>query len=108
VGGEFRLGLPLVCHGTPNAAQAVELGDERGQRVPQAVQEAQDLHVVWGLVLLADAGLRLAAVLVLSVTTAATAATVLTIATVLVLVGWLRFYLPRRLRSADWRATRPS
>jgi hypothetical protein len=56
---------------------------------------------VWGAVLLADAALRLAAVLLLPTTDAATAATVLTIATVLVLVGWLRFYLPRRLRAAS-------
>jgi hypothetical protein len=54
--------------------------------------------LVWGLVLLADAALRLTAVLVLPVTAAATAATVLTIITVIVLVSWLRFYLPRRLR----------
>jgi hypothetical protein len=55
--------------------------------------------VVWAAVLLADAALRLSAVLLLSVTDAATAATVLTIVTVLTLVGWLRFYLPRRLRT---------
>ena len=53
--------------------------------------------VVWGVVLLGDAALRLAAVLLLPVSSAATAATVLTIATVVVLVGWLRFYLPRRV-----------
>ena len=55
---------------------------------------------VWGVVLLADAALRLAAVALLPVPDAATAATALTIATVVVLVGWLRFYLPRRLRAA--------
>lgn len=56
--------------------------------------------VVWGLVLLADAALRLTAVLVLPVSQAATAATVLTIATVVVLVAWLRFYMPRDLLGA--------
>ena len=56
--------------------------------------------IVWGLVLLADAALRLTAVLVLPVTDAATAATLLTIVTVLTLVGWLRFYLPRQLRAS--------
>jgi hypothetical protein len=55
---------------------------------------------VWGVVLLADAALRLTAVALLPVPDAATAATALTIATVVVLVGWLRFYLPRRLRAA--------
>jgi hypothetical protein len=54
---------------------------------------------VWGVVLLADGALRLAAVTLLPVTEAATAATALTIATVVILVGWLRFYLPRRLRA---------
>ena len=53
---------------------------------------------VWGIVLLIDAALRIAAVLLLPVAAAATAAALLTIATVIVLVGWLRFYLPRRLR----------
>lgn len=57
--------------------------------------------IVWGLVLLADAGLRLTAVLVLPVSEAATAATVLTIATVVVLVAWLRFYVPRDVLTAS-------
>lgn len=73
---------------------------ERWQNDPQVRSSLRITTLVWGLVLLADATLRLIAVLVLPVPEAAAMATVLTILTVVVLVGFLRFYLPRHAREA--------
>lgn len=54
--------------------------------------------VVVGAVLVLDALLRVTAVLLLPVSTAAGVVTALTIATVVVIVGWMRWFLPRRYR----------
>jgi len=61
--------------------------------------------VVWGVGLLLDAVLRVVLVLALPVSTAAGAVTALTFVTVVVLVGWMRWYLPRRIRAG---ATTPA
>jgi hypothetical protein len=74
--------------------------DRRFERSPDLRATLRISTAVWGFVLLADACLRLTAVALLSVSAAASAATILTIATVVILVGWLRFYLPRRLRAS--------
>jgi hypothetical protein len=96
---------PVLFHVLAPLAGARLPGGEAGfaERYETSAELRSALRVttaVWGAVLLADAALRLAAVALLPVTDAATAATALTIATVVVLVGWLRFYLPRRLRAA--------
>ncbi|MEO8750449.1 MAG: VC0807 family protein, partial [Allobranchiibius sp.] len=92
----FHLLAPLVAAREPGGRAAF---DRRFEDSPELRSALRVTTAVWGVVLLGDAALRLLAVLLLPVTAAATAATALTIATVVILVGWLRFYLPRRVRT---------
>lgn len=92
----FDLLAPLVAAKQSGGRAGFE---QRYDQSPELRSALRTTTAVWALVLLADAVLRLSAVLLLPVAAAATAATGLTITTVVVLVGWLRFYLPRRLRN---------
>jgi len=93
----YHLLAPLAAARLPGGAPEFQRRYDESARLRSLLRLST---VVWGLVLLADAGLRLTAVLVLPVSEAASAATVLTIATVVVLVAWLRFYLPRDVLTA--------
>lgn len=98
----FHLLAPLVAVREPGGRPAF---DHRFDHSPELRSALRVTTAVWGVVLLGDAALRLLAVVLLSVTAAATAATALTITTMVILVGWLRFHLPRRVRTAPAEPT---
>jgi hypothetical protein len=62
----------------------------------------------WGVGLLADAVLRVVIVLTLDPDTAAGAVTALTLVTIALLLGWMRWYLPSRVRPGQVPAGPPA
>jgi hypothetical protein len=78
--------------------------EERFQRSPDLRAALRVTTIVCGLALIADALLRLLAALLLPVSQAATAVTALTVATVVIMIGWLRFYVPHRAQTGERRS----
>ncbi len=93
--GSLLVGKPLMYHlaqaMSPDTRLAARWAGSAGFRSTMRV-----VSLVWGLGLLADAGIRVGLALSLPVPAAATAISALTFVTVLGLVAWMLWYVRRR------------